>query len=192
MDAQQALSDLTEISSQIRAAVVFDDKGNVAGSTLEDSARAEELARSAGELLAIADGVKSGDGAEVSQLEAATEEGSVFVVREGPTRIAATTGVDPTVGLVFYDLKSALRNLETKPAAKRPVRASAPGEGVSGEPGGSPAAKQGAARKPATAKKPPAKKPAAATTKKPDTAAAKKPASTARKPAARKKKDDAS
>jgi len=119
MDAQQALSDLTEISSQIRAAVVFDDKGKVAGSTLDDSARAEELARNAAELLAVADGVKSGDGAELTQLEAATEEGSVFVVREGPTRIAATTGVDPTVGLVFYDLKSALRNLETKPEPKK-------------------------------------------------------------------------
>jgi predicted regulator of Ras-like GTPase activity (Roadblock/LC7/MglB family) len=130
MDAQQALADLTEISSQIRAAVVFDEKGTVAGSTLEDAARAEELARNAAELLAIADGVKSGDGTELTQLEAATEEGSVFVVREGSTRIAATTGIDPTVGLVFYDLKSALRNIDAKPkaaprktAAKKPATA---------------------------------------------------------------------
>jgi predicted regulator of Ras-like GTPase activity (Roadblock/LC7/MglB family) len=124
MDAQQALSDLTEISSQIRAAVVFDDQGKVAGSTLEDAARSEELARNAAELLAIAEGVKTGDGTELTQLEAATEEGSVFVVREGSTRIAATTGVDPTVGLVFYDLKSALRNLEIK--AEKPKRKAAP------------------------------------------------------------------
>jgi hypothetical protein len=34
MDAQQALADLTEISSQIEAAVVFDDKGKVVGSTV--------------------------------------------------------------------------------------------------------------------------------------------------------------
>jgi predicted regulator of Ras-like GTPase activity (Roadblock/LC7/MglB family) len=128
MDAQQALADLTEISSQIRAAVVFDDRGKVAGSTIEDAGRAEELARSAAELLAIAEGVKTGDGTELTQLEAATEEGSVFVVRQGSTRIAATTGVDPTVGLVFYDLKSALRNLEAKPAAKRraPRKTTAP------------------------------------------------------------------
>src|SRR6266487_7075341 len=154
MDAQQALADLTEISSQIRAAVVFDDKGKVAGSTLGDSGRADELARSAAELLAVAEGVKTGDGTELTQLEAATDEGSVFVVREGTTRIAATTGVDPTVGLVFYDLKSALRNMA---AAKRPVRASGPGEGVSGEPGGSPAKKRAPAKKPTTAA---AKKPA--------------------------------
>jgi len=123
MDAQQALADLTEISSQIRAAVIFDDGGKVAGSTLDD-ARAEALARSAAELLSVADGVKN-DGSELTQLEAATEEGSVFVVRQGPTRIAATTGTEPTVGLVFYDLKSALRNLEAKeepPKPKRPPR----------------------------------------------------------------------
>jgi predicted regulator of Ras-like GTPase activity (Roadblock/LC7/MglB family) len=119
MDAQQALADLTEISSQIRAAVVFDDKGKVEGSTLADSARADELARGAAELLAVADGVKSGEGTELTQLEAATDEGSVFVVREGKTRIAATTGVDPTVGLVFYDLKSALRNMEKAESKRR-------------------------------------------------------------------------
>ena len=134
MDAQQALADLTEISSQIRAAVVFDDKGKVAGSTLEDTARAEELARNAAELLAVADGVKTGDGTELTQLEAATEEGSVFVVREGSTRIAATTGVDPTVGLVFYDLKSALRsaagNKPSAPAAtpRKPKKAEEPAD----------------------------------------------------------------
>jgi hypothetical protein len=37
MDAKQALADLTEISSQIQAAVVFDDQGKVAASTLGES-----------------------------------------------------------------------------------------------------------------------------------------------------------
>ena len=159
MDAQQALADLTEISSQIRAAVVFDEQGKVAGSTLDDSARAEELARGAAELLAAADGVKGGEGSELTQLEAATAEGSVFVVRQGANRIAATTGADPTVGLVFYDLKSALRNLErTEEEEAKPKRA--------------------------PRKKPPASAPAA---KKP--AAAKKTTSPARKPSTRKKQD---
>ena len=118
MDAQQALSDLTEISSQIQAAVVFDGKGKVAGSTLGDEARAEALAKSAGELLAAAEGVKTGE-STLMQLEVATAEGSVFVVREGPTTIAATTGGNPTVGLVFYDLKSALRSVKKAPPRKR-------------------------------------------------------------------------
>jgi len=36
MDASQALADLTEISSQIEAAVLFDAAGAVEGSTLAD------------------------------------------------------------------------------------------------------------------------------------------------------------
>jgi predicted regulator of Ras-like GTPase activity (Roadblock/LC7/MglB family) len=118
VDAQQAIADLTEISSQIQTAVVFDDKGKVAGSTLDDADRAAELARAAADLLEQADEIKTGDGS-LSQLEAATLEGSVFVVRDGKVRIAATTAPDPTVGLVFYDLKSALRQVTVKTERKK-------------------------------------------------------------------------
>ena len=131
MDAQQALADLTEISSQIEAAVVFDDQGKVAGSTLAEGGRADELAKAAAALLAAAEEVNTGESV-LTQLEVSTGEGSVFAVRDGKTSIAATTGGNPTAGLVFYDLKSALRSV--KPAAK-----SAPAT---------------AARKPATRKKP--------------------------------------
>jgi predicted regulator of Ras-like GTPase activity (Roadblock/LC7/MglB family) len=142
VDAQQALADLTEISSQIEAAVVFDDKGKLVGSTLSDG---EAFARAASDLLAAAEELQTGPSA-LTQLEVATDDGSVFVVREGKTTIAATTAPEPTVGLVFYDLKSALRNAKPKPR---------------------PRAKP-AAKKPA-AKKPPAKKPAPPRTrKKPD------------------------
>ena len=44
MDAAQALADLTEISSQIEAAVLFDEQGTVAGSTLSDAEAAEAFA----------------------------------------------------------------------------------------------------------------------------------------------------
>jgi len=134
MDAQQALADLTEISSQIEAAVVFDDRGKVAGSTLAEGGRAHELAKAAGALLAAAEGVKTDDSV-LTHLEVSTGEGSVFVVRDGKTFIAATTGGNPTAGLVFYDLKSALRSV--KPAAKS-----------------APAKKKTTARKPATRKRP--------------------------------------
>jgi hypothetical protein len=108
MDAAQALADLTEISSQIQAAVLFDESGAVQGSTLGDEEAAKVLAAAAARLLDGVDGL-AGDSAAVTQLEAATGEGSVFVVRDGARRIAATTGPAPTVGLVFYDLKSCLR-----------------------------------------------------------------------------------
>jgi predicted regulator of Ras-like GTPase activity (Roadblock/LC7/MglB family) len=120
MDTQQALADLTEISSQIQAAVVFDDKGKVVGSTLGDEGRAGALAQAAANLLAAADEVRTGE-SPLTQLEVATGEGSVFVVREGKTAIAATTSANPTVGLVFYDLKSTLRSVEPKAAARKPA-----------------------------------------------------------------------
>ena len=57
---------------------------------------------------------RSEDG-KVVQLEASTSEGSVFVVREDDRGIVATTGRQPTVGLVFYDLKSCLRGSRAEP-----------------------------------------------------------------------------
>jgi predicted regulator of Ras-like GTPase activity (Roadblock/LC7/MglB family) len=121
MDAVQALADLTEISSQIEAAVLFDDHGTVVGSTLSDAPAAEAFARAAAKLLEDAAAFRSSD-AGVTQLEASTQEGSVFVVRDETRLIAATTGPSPTVGLVFYDLKSALRGAadETQPAKPKP------------------------------------------------------------------------
>ena len=136
MDAQQALADLTEISSQIEAAVVFDDKGKVVGSTLPDG---DAFAKAAADLLAAAEELKTGDSG-LTQLEIATADGSVFVVREGKTTIAATTPPEPTVGLVFYDLKSALRSVKPKPAPRARAKPAAKPK---------PAAKKAAAKKPA-------------------------------------------
>ena len=118
MEPAQALADLTEISSQIEAAVLFDESGDVAGSTLVDEHAAAALARAADELLRHADRLASGD-RTVTQVEASAPEGSVFVVRDGARRVAAVTGPDPTVGLVFYDLKSCLREAD---AAEKPKR----------------------------------------------------------------------
>lgn len=120
MDAAQALADLTEISSQVEAAVLFDESGAVAGSTLDEDAAAG-LARAAGELLERAASMGAAGG--VTQLEASTPTGCVFVVRDGARRIAATTGPEPTTGLVFYDLKSCLRGSEpAKPKRRRTVK----------------------------------------------------------------------
>src|SRR5512132_2711201 len=141
MDSQQALADLNEISSQIEAAVVFDDTGKVVGSTLADG---NGFAQAAADLLAAAEELKGSS--PLTQLEIATGDGSVFVVREGKTTIAATTAPAPTVGLVFYDLKSALRSVNAKPKPKP---------------------RTAAVKKPA-AKKPPVKKQAAPRRKKPD------------------------
>ena len=116
MDATQAIADLTEISPQVRMVAVLAADGSVLGSNLPDGAAAERLAAGARRLLETAERLRPG----VAQLEAATVSGSVFVVREGERLIAATTTPEPTVGLVFYDLKTCLRSVdEPKPAARR-------------------------------------------------------------------------
>jgi len=114
-EPKAALDELTQISSQIDVAVLFDDKGKVLASTLPDD-RAARFAASARALFEEAQ--RSGEG-EPMQLEAVTAAGSVFVVREGKTLIAASTSPEPTAGLVFYDLRSALRSLEEKPKPKK-------------------------------------------------------------------------
>jgi predicted regulator of Ras-like GTPase activity (Roadblock/LC7/MglB family) len=113
--AEQALADLTEISSQVEAAVVFDAKGEVAAATMDEP---EPFVRAVQSLVAAAGETR---GRALAQLEAAMAEGSVFVVREGDTHIAATTKPDPTVALVFYDLKTALRSAAAEPK-KAPAR----------------------------------------------------------------------
>ncbi|HTZ06910.1 MAG TPA: hypothetical protein VMB53_14330 [Gaiellaceae bacterium] len=127
MDASQALADLTEISSQIEAAVLFDVAGAVQGSTLTDADASAELVRTAGELLEAAAAFRSGE-TEVTQLEASTQDGSVFVVRDGGRGVVATTAPEPTVGLVFYDLKSCLRGAAEEPKPKRRRRTTKPPE----------------------------------------------------------------
>jgi predicted regulator of Ras-like GTPase activity (Roadblock/LC7/MglB family) len=109
MDAAQAIADLTEISPQVRNVAAVGADGAVLGSNLPDAA-ASTLVERARKLLASAEELRPG----VAQIEAATVEGSVFVVRDGERLIAATTTPEPTVGLVFYDLKTCLRSIEHK------------------------------------------------------------------------------
>jgi predicted regulator of Ras-like GTPase activity (Roadblock/LC7/MglB family) len=118
VDAAQALAELREISSQIDEAAIVGGDGQVIGSTHGDANR---LAAAAASLLDQA--AKARPGADPIQVEASVERGSVFVLREHERTIVATTGPQPTTGLVFYDLKSCLRRLDPpKPKRRRSPR----------------------------------------------------------------------
>jgi predicted regulator of Ras-like GTPase activity (Roadblock/LC7/MglB family) len=122
MEAAQALADLTEISSQIESAVLVGADGSVAASTFADAERGSSVAEAALELLREADQGRPEGSAGLVQIQAATPEGCVFLVREGAHVVAAVTRPDPTVGLVFYDLKTCLRLVgeeEQKPVRKK-------------------------------------------------------------------------
>ena len=113
VDATQAIADLTEISPQVQRVVVIAADGSIVGSNADPTA-AQKLVDGATQLIGAAEELRPG----VAQLEAATVSGSVFVVRDGDRLIAATTSPEPTVGLVFYDLKTCLRSIEEpKPRA---------------------------------------------------------------------------
>jgi hypothetical protein len=110
VDAGGALADLMEISAQVEAAIVLDENGDVADCSPSDPERAQQLARAAREALAAAEPIRRG--AAVTQLEASTRAGTLFVVRNGGRTIAATTRAAPTSGLVFHDLEACLRSLD--------------------------------------------------------------------------------
>ena len=116
--AEKALAELADISSQVREAVLFDGDGKVLASTLP-AERAEGFAAAAKLLWEQAEVVRDQDAAKLTQLEAATHDGSVFVVREAEQSLAAVTSPEPTAGLVFYDLRSALRSAGEKPKKRR-------------------------------------------------------------------------
>jgi predicted regulator of Ras-like GTPase activity (Roadblock/LC7/MglB family) len=125
MDADEAIAELTDISPQVRDVVVVGSDGGVVASNVASEARAQALADGARRLGEGADEVRAARGlGPAVQLEAATVGGSVFVVREGGRTIAATTTPEPTVGLVFYDLKTCLRAIEEPKEPKKPTRRS--------------------------------------------------------------------
>ena len=122
MDPTQALTELKELSTQIEVVLVASKAGDVIAASVPDD-RAEELAGAAADLVTMAERVRADLGREaLSQLQAATPDGSVFAVVDHDRVALATTGPDPTAGLILYDLKTLLRPIADggEPAAAAP------------------------------------------------------------------------
>jgi predicted regulator of Ras-like GTPase activity (Roadblock/LC7/MglB family) len=122
----EALADLTEVSSELESVVLARPDRSVVASSLADDERARTIAENSVGLLEGARNVAGGS-RDLTQVHVATREGCVFVVRDDRHVLAGVTGPDPTVGLVFYDLKTALRTLEQaaeeKPKRRRKTKA---------------------------------------------------------------------
>ena len=111
MEAAEALAELKDLSTQIEVVALANRSGDLVASTMEGQA-AVKLARLAADIVSQADHVRGDLGREpLAQLQAATPDGCLFVVLDGDRLAVATTGPDPTVGLIFYDLKTLLRQL---------------------------------------------------------------------------------
>ena len=116
MDAWQALAELTEISSQIEFALIFDARGELVEATLTDRQRAESLAFAAAALLACTTRAAGYERGEPVQVELAYSDGSLLFVSQDDLRIVAKTTPDPISGLAFFELRACLRKLvDTKP-----------------------------------------------------------------------------
>ena len=122
MDPAKALEELEQISAQVQQVVIFDADGNVVASTLGDGGAASKMADAAARLLEAA--AESSE--PVVQLEADLDDGSVALVTDGRRTIAATTAPEPTIGLVFYDLRTCLRSLEDEPEKPSEKKSSTP------------------------------------------------------------------
>jgi predicted regulator of Ras-like GTPase activity (Roadblock/LC7/MglB family) len=136
LNAHEALDDLKQISVQVTAAAIGGSSGALEAATLTDRAAGERLVRLGSELWEAAEQARRDLGREeLSQVEVATPEGSVFVLRDAARTIVATTTVDPIVGLVFYDLRTCLRTVaEGTRDVSQPIEATqnGPGEGFDG------------------------------------------------------------
>ena len=102
-----ALDYLGELSTDIRAAVIVDSRGDIAAVTGDDRERGEKMRTLALELLDA--GASAADGSD--QVEVVTGEGSVFAVRGDAWTVAVVAGRQPLASLMFYDLRNVVREL---------------------------------------------------------------------------------
>jgi predicted regulator of Ras-like GTPase activity (Roadblock/LC7/MglB family) len=127
VDAATALADLTEISAEIEAAVVFDEAGGVvAASTFGDEKRVERVAAAGLALLREAEQLPTSTDRRPTRLEARLPQATVFLVRGDGVSILATASRAPASTLVFHDLDACLRavaDARAEPMPAKPRRA---------------------------------------------------------------------
>jgi predicted regulator of Ras-like GTPase activity (Roadblock/LC7/MglB family) len=121
--ARHALSELLEVSPQIEYAIVSSHDGTALASVRRTGIDGPHIPTALGSVLARileeADRGRRELGREpVTQCEIATGDGNVFVVSDDTRLVAAMTAPEPTVGLVFYDLKTALRSVRDADQAR--------------------------------------------------------------------------
>jgi len=109
-----ALRRLSELSSEIRAAVLVAPDGSLAATHPDDPEMGETLTGQAAALLDAADRAAAGGRGtpeRLGEVEVTTAGGAVFAVRRGGWVLAAVTGRYPLSSLMRYDLRRALVDL---------------------------------------------------------------------------------
>jgi hypothetical protein len=101
--AASALAYLTEMSPDLRGGAILEG-----GAVLAASSQPERWREDVAGLLAVADG--AGD-EPVEQIHIATEQGEVFAVRHAGLTAIAVTDRFALASLLFFDMRSVLRDL---------------------------------------------------------------------------------
>jgi predicted regulator of Ras-like GTPase activity (Roadblock/LC7/MglB family) len=109
--AEEAIQELMEMSASIRQAVLVRGDSQVLASTFASKESETAMVKTARAMLQEAnEEARAMDRTALSQVFVETKSGCVFICAgERDTWLAATTGNDPTVGLVLYDVNTALR-----------------------------------------------------------------------------------
>ena len=105
---------LCELSTDAREAVLLDAASALAGSTIDDRPRAEELGRLARELFEALDSAGS-PGEPAEQVEAQVPGGAVFASRTPRWTLAVVARRAALASLMLYDLRAVLGELEGGP-----------------------------------------------------------------------------
>ena len=108
MTVQKALAELLRVSTDVSQAAVLDGDGAVVAST--GTAPDAAVASAARNLWQTAQSaVDEAGGGALGQLVVEGGQGATFMVAEAGRRIVAITGRRPASGLVFFDLRTCLR-----------------------------------------------------------------------------------
>lgn len=102
--AASALAYLTEMSPDLRGGAILESGGAV----LAASSRPERWHEDVAGLLEVADGA---GGEPIEQAHIATEQGEIFAVRHAGLTAIAVTDRFALASLLFFDMRSVLRDL---------------------------------------------------------------------------------
>jgi hypothetical protein len=131
---ERAAERLCELSADVRAAVLLDAAGALAGASEDDRDRARELGELARRLFEEVDrATRDWDTEPPEQVEVQVPGGAVFASRTPRWTLAAVAKRGALSSLMLYDLHAVLGELEGGPAIRRSVSVEEPGSGPATE-----------------------------------------------------------
>ncbi len=104
-----ALRHLGELSTDVRAAVLLDARGELVASAPDDRELAEDLREG---LLDMLESVDAADEEPVAEVEVTAPTGAVFAVRAPDFTLGAVTDPSTLSSLIRYDIRRVLADLE--------------------------------------------------------------------------------